>query len=150
MRPRHSLVALTLIALVIATHLLSPPLPAAPSAPFFALAQGSENSLIQALGRDAELGPGFFVGSPSASPTIIRFTTSGVAARLYSLNVQNTGDSTLMLVKHSFGMSYQIAQVTPTTGTNLVVTLESGQSLQIVGLGDGTESRFIWSARKMV
>ncbi len=99
--------------------------------------------------QSADLGPGMCLGTASAQPTIIRMLASGMAPRMYSVNIQNTGDSTLMLVQHSSGTSSKLGQVPSFTGMSMTVSLGSGDALQVMALGNGIDSRFIWSARGM-
>lgn len=110
---------------------------------------GTENNLIRGLSEGTHLGPGMFEGSATASPTILRIMDPEMMQRMYSFHFQNMGDTTLMLIQHTVGASKQVSQIPPANGMTIVLSIGSGESLQLLGLGDGSESRFVWSAREM-
>lgn len=109
-----------------------------------------ESQLLRGLSQGASLGPGMFAGPANANPTVYKALDSGMASRRYSFHIQNLGDNTLQLVKHSGGSATQLTQIPASVGQTAVLNMSGGASLQVLGLGDGTETRFVWSAREVL
>lgn len=107
------------------------------------------DSALRAQAGGATFGPGLIEGHGTANPTVLRVISTTISSAPYSIHIQNIGDSTIMLVQHTSTGQSQLGQVPSESGSSFLLDLAPGDRLQVIGQGDGSETRCIWSGKKL-
>lgn len=141
-----ALVAASILALSLAGR--GQPAPQIRAAAQVPVESALEAAILRSMAPDAGFGPGICGGGPSISPTLIRVFPGDLTIGETYLTFQNIGDCDLLVIQHQgAGGSQQLGKVLAGMGGTIVLRLAAGDSIQVLGLANGVETRFAWVGR---